>query len=154
MQRWISLTRSFSRCTSTSQSTSLLLSPPCWCVKERALVIPRGQVAIIEVVIGHCPPHHTTTKRLRFSPMSKKIVLVGGLSFKDWSEARTTDQWRQKHVKCVLNNDHCHQTFAECTTSMYIFVSASYHPSQELTRSQMCTVTKWCLFVSCPETTT
>ena len=122
LQRWISLTRSFSRCSSTSQSTSLLLSPPCWCVKERALVIPRGQVAIIEVIIGHCPPHHTTTKRLRFSPMSKKIVLAESL--KDWFEAQATDQWRQKHDKCMLNKDHCHRVCS--ATSMLIFVSASY----------------------------
>ena len=131
LQRWISLTRSFSCCSSTSQSTSLLLSPPCWCVKERALVIPRGQVAIIEVVIGHCPPHRTTTKRRRFSPMSKKIVLVGGLSFKDWSEARTTDQWRQKHVKCALSKYHCHQTF--CLQSVQLLcIYLCLHPTTHL----------------------
>ena len=128
LQRWISLTRSFSCCSSTSQSTSLLLSPPCWCVKERALVIPRGPVAIIEVVIGHCPAHRTTTKRRRFSPMSKKIVLVGGLSFKDWSEARTTDQWRQKHVKCALNRYHCHQTFVCRMYNIYVYICVCILP--------------------------
>ena len=122
LQRWISLTRSFSRCSSTSQSTSLLLSPPCWCVKERALVIPRGQVAIIEVIIGHCPPHRTTTKRLRFSPMSKKIVLAGSL--KDWFEAQATDQWRQKHDKGLLNKDPCQSV--QCNFYVNICVCILY----------------------------